>query len=148
MIFVNFIDSKRKHLRELAEEYTKDETDETLRLVSMYSFMNGFKKAEDTLYTEEETLYTEEQVEDLIKKAITETANAYLEWIKNETDIIDKETKEADKRLIEEFKMRQEQEMKRLEEQERIERERHWNELQAIKQQENEALKPFANPEE
>ena len=43
-------------------------------------------------YAKENT-YTEEQVEYLVKKIITETANAYLEWIKNETDIIDKETK-------------------------------------------------------
>ena len=53
---------------------------------SVVGFIDGYNKAK-------ETLYTEEQVEDLIKKAITETANAYLEWIKDETDIVDVETR-------------------------------------------------------
>lgn len=35
-------------------------------------------------------IYNEEQMSELIKTTITETANGILEWVKNETDIVDK----------------------------------------------------------
>lgn len=39
--------------------------------------------------------YTEEEVNQLIKTAITETSQGFLEWLRNETDVVDKNTKEV-----------------------------------------------------
>jgi hypothetical protein len=36
--------------------------------------------------------YTEQEVEQLIKTSVTETINAALDWIENETVIVDKDT--------------------------------------------------------
>jgi hypothetical protein len=39
-------------------------------------------------------LYTQEQVEQLIKNAVTATSTACVEWIKEDTDIVDVESEE------------------------------------------------------
>ena len=39
--------------------------------------------------------FTEEEVDKLIRATMTETAQGFMEWLKEETDIVDKETREV-----------------------------------------------------
>ena len=39
--------------------------------------------------------YTKEEVDKLIKDTLNATVEGVIEWIKNETDIVDKDTKEV-----------------------------------------------------
>lgn len=39
--------------------------------------------------------YTEEEVDKLIRATLTETAQGFMEWLKAETDILDKNTMEV-----------------------------------------------------
>lgn len=40
-------------------------------------------------------VYSKEEVDNLIKGTINATAEGILEWLENETDIVDKDTKEV-----------------------------------------------------
>ena len=39
--------------------------------------------------------YTEDEVSELIKTTINETTKGFIEWLKNETHIVDKNTKDV-----------------------------------------------------
>lgn len=39
--------------------------------------------------------YTEEEVDKLVRATLTETAEGFMEWLKAETDIVDKDTREV-----------------------------------------------------
>jgi uncharacterized protein Smg (DUF494 family) len=39
--------------------------------------------------------YTEEEVDKLVRATLTETVQGFLEWLKAETNIVDKDTKEV-----------------------------------------------------